>query len=49
MRIAYMTACVPRVGENLVQVIQGGAPGMEIGEVRKDKKMQTGAETDSCV
>lgn len=32
VRIAYMTACVPRVGENLVQVIQGGAPGMEIGE-----------------
>ncbi|KAL6711733.1 hypothetical protein ACN47E_004667 [Coniothyrium glycines] len=32
VRIAYLTACVPRVGENLVQVIQGGAPPIEVGE-----------------
>jgi hypothetical protein len=32
-RIAYLTAIVPKVGDNLVTTIAGGAPAMDIDEV----------------
>jgi hypothetical protein len=33
VRIAYLTAIVPKVGDNLVATIAGGAPAMEVDEV----------------
>jgi hypothetical protein len=33
VRLAYLTAVVPKVGDNLVATIAGGAPPMEPDEV----------------